>query len=580
MGGFLVAILCLQLLFEIAVDAAEVRTYDWEVAYMKWSPDCVENNVIGINGQFPGPEIRAKAGDTIVVNLSNNLKDGEGLVLHWHDGTANVSQCAINPGETFVYKFIVDKAGTYFYHGHYEMQRAAGLYGSLIVDVEDGTKEPFEYEGEINLLLSDWWHKSVHEQEKDLLASPIRWIGEPQSILINGRGQYDCSKTTKSCSLTNKKCERNALTVEPKKSIRVRIASTTSLASLNLVIQSHSMLLVEADGNYLQPKYIDNLDIQSGESYFVIINTSQNPSMNYWVSVSQRGRKPPLPPPALAILNYKPTSVTLMPSSQPPLSPAWDDLLESKKFTSMLFLLNTQTKIDGSVKWSVNNVSLVLPKTPYLGLLKFGLTNGFDATTPSETFPPTYDIMKPPTNENSKIGSGVYKFKHMEIVDVILQNANMLKENVSEVHPWHLHGHDFWVLGYGEGKFSEEEHGKLLNLENPPFKNTVSVHPHGWTAIRFVANNTGVWPFHCHIEPHLHMGMGVIFAVAVDKIQQLKIPDGVLDCGLTAVTPLALAPAPAPTIGSKAVGSLVPSKLLHYLVNIVVVISIPHVTIF
>lgn len=73
--------------------------------------------------------------------------------------------------------------GTYFYHGHYGMQRSAGLYGSLIVDMADGEKEPFRYDAEFNLLLSDWWHKSVHEQEVGLSSNPFRWIGEPQVIL-------------------------------------------------------------------------------------------------------------------------------------------------------------------------------------------------------------------------------------------------------------------------------------------------------------------------------------------------------------------------------------------------------------
>lgn len=72
------------------------------------------------------------------------------------------------------------QAGTYFYHGQYGMQRSAGLYGSLIVDVAEGEKEPVHYDGELNLLLSDWWHKSVHEQEIGLFSKPVHWIGEPQ----------------------------------------------------------------------------------------------------------------------------------------------------------------------------------------------------------------------------------------------------------------------------------------------------------------------------------------------------------------------------------------------------------------
>lgn len=72
------------------------------------------------------------------------------------------------------------QAGTYFYHGHYGMQRSAGLYGSLIVDVAEGEVEPFHYDGEFNMLLSDWWHQSSLDQEVGLSSNPFRWIGEPQ----------------------------------------------------------------------------------------------------------------------------------------------------------------------------------------------------------------------------------------------------------------------------------------------------------------------------------------------------------------------------------------------------------------
>lgn len=87
----------------------------------------------------------------------------------WADGTASISQCAVNPGETFVYKFVADKPGTYFYHGHFGMQRAAGLYGSLIVLDSPEQPEPFRHQyddgGELPMmLLSDWWHQNVYAQ--------------------------------------------------------------------------------------------------------------------------------------------------------------------------------------------------------------------------------------------------------------------------------------------------------------------------------------------------------------------------------------------------------------------------------
>ncbi|KAL4556178.1 hypothetical protein LXL04_038821 [Taraxacum kok-saghyz] len=561
---FLLYLWCLGV-FVTSAWGSKARHFRWEVDYMYRAPDCVENVVMGINNQFPSPTIKARAGDTVVVHLTNKLHT-EGVVIHWHgirqlgtpwaDGTASISQCAINPGETFVYRFKVDKAGTYFYHGHYGMQRSAGLYGLLIVDVEDGKKEGFHYDGEFNLLLSDWWHKGVHEQEVDLSANPMRWIGEPQSLLINGRGQYNCTLAVALDSngsslpvckfIGNEQCAPNILHVEPNKTYRLRVASTTALASLNLAIGNHKMVMVEADGNYLQPFPVDDFDIYSGETYSVLFHTDQNPSSNYWISVGVRGREPKTPQ-GLAILHYKSTTASKLPILPPPRTPQWNDYIRSKSFTNKIvaisgspqpptnynrriFLLNTQNRIDGYTKWAINNVSLTLPSTPYLGSIKHGLASAFDQKSPPTTFVSTYDITSPPSNPNATYGNGVYKLEFGKTIDVILQNANALNANVSEIHPWHLHGHDFWVLGYGEGKFSNKDENKL-NLKNPPLRNTVVIFPYGWTALRFIADNPGVWAFHCHIEPHLHMGMGVVFASGVDRVG--KIPDEALSCGLT-----------------------------------------------
>lgn len=306
------------------------------------------------------------------------------------------------------------------------------------------------------------------------------------------------------------------------------------------------MMVVEADGNYLEPFSVDNMDIYSGESYSVLFTTDQNPSNNYWISVSVRGREPKTPQ-GLTILNYLPTSASMLPNSPPPVAPRWDDYDYSKAFSNKILaltgspqppakqdrrivLLNTQNYIDGHTKWAINNVSLVLPTTPYLGSIRYGLASAFDRKSPPDRFSDDYDVMKPAPNQNSTYGSGVYMLKFNTTIDVVLQNANVLKANVSEIHPWHLHGHDFWVLGYGEGKFTEKDERKF-NLENPPFRNTAVIFPYGWTALRFVADNPGAWAFHCHIEPHLHLGMGVVFAEGAHHIN--KIPNGALACGLT-----------------------------------------------
>ncbi|KAH0784124.1 hypothetical protein KY290_003722 [Solanum tuberosum] len=545
--------------------SAKNREYKWRVEYMHWCPDGVDGVVISINGQFPGPTIRAIVDDTIFVHLTNNLPT-EGLVIHWHgisqigtpwaDGAALISQCPINPGETFLYKFKVDKAGTYFYHGHYGMQRSAGLYGSLIVEVPKDEKEAFHYDEEFNLLLSDWWHKSSHDQQIDLSSKPFRWIGEPQTLLMNGRGQFNCSLAAQFSKLPITQCKLRGdeqyapqiFKAHPNKTYRLRVASTTALASLNLAIEGHKMMVVEADGNYIQPFFVENMDIYSGESYSILFKTDQDPSNNYLISISVRGREPKTPQ-GLTILNYIPNFASKIPNSPPPLAPLWNDYNYSKAFSNKIFglmglspkpptrqnrrilLLNTQNRIEGYIRWSINNISLVFPTTPYLGSIKHGINNAFDTKSPPNTFSKNYNIMKPPPNPNSTYGNRVYMLKFNTTIDIVLQNANALGENVSEIHPWHLHGHNFWVLGYGDGKFDHKKDVEKFNLKNPPLRNTVVIFPYGWTAIRFVANNPGVWAFHCHIEPHLHLGMGVVFAEGVHLVKNM--PNEALNCGLT-----------------------------------------------
>jgi FtsP/CotA-like multicopper oxidase with cupredoxin domain len=94
----------------------------------------------GFNGQVPGPSIEARVGDTLVVELTNGL--AEPTTIHWHglrvpadmDGTEAV-QRAVEPGETFEYRFVLPDAGTFWYHSHVNEteQIERGLYGALIV---------------------------------------------------------------------------------------------------------------------------------------------------------------------------------------------------------------------------------------------------------------------------------------------------------------------------------------------------------------------------------------------------------------------------------------------------------------
>ncbi|KAI4317234.1 hypothetical protein L6164_025123 [Bauhinia variegata] len=537
---------------------ARVRHYRWKVKYEYKSPDCYKKLVITINGGTPGPTIVADEGDTIIVELENNLLT-ENLAIHWHgirqigtpwfDGTEGVTQCPILPGETFKYQFVVDRPGTYLYHAHYGMQREAGLYG--LIRVSPRQPEPFSYDHDRSIILNDWYHKSTYEQAAGLSSIPFVWVNEPESLLIQGKGNFNCSMVSEPgvCNTSNPDCSRYVQTVVPGQTYRLRIASLTALSALSFQIEGHNMTVVEADGHYVEPFVVQNLFIYSGETYSVLVKADQDPSRNYWITTNVVSR-PNTTPAGLAVFNYYPNHPRRSPPTSPPPAPAWDDV-DSRMNQSIaikarqghiitppttsdrvIVFLNTQNKINGYVRWSVNNVSFNLPHTPYLIALKENITDAFDQTPPPDGYDfLNYDIYSVQNNTNATSSNEIYRLQFNITVDIILQNANTMNKNNSETHPWHLHGHDFWVLGYGKGKFDMYKDPAKYNLVNPIMKNTVAVHPFGWTALRFRTDNPGVWAFHCHIESHFYMGMGVVFEEGIERIGDL--PSSIMGCGHT-----------------------------------------------
>lgn len=232
----------------LSVQAATVK-YNWQVQYAYSSPDCYKKLALTINGMLPGPPIEAVEGDTVVVEVTNGLFT-ENVAIHWHgikqkgtpwfDGTEAVTQCPIQPRETFVYTFVVDTAGTYLYHAHYGAQLGQGLYGMIRVKTRPGVVEPFNYTSDEQILLTDWYHSNSNEECVDLSSVPFVWVGEPDSILIQGKGKFECNKPGTHaglCNATNPQCSPYILKADPGETIRLRVGSLTSLASLSFEIE-------------------------------------------------------------------------------------------------------------------------------------------------------------------------------------------------------------------------------------------------------------------------------------------------------------------------------------------------------
>ncbi|MBA0638461.1 hypothetical protein Godav_029475 [Gossypium davidsonii] len=97
-----------------------------------------------------------------------------------------------------------------------------------------------------------------------------------------------------------------------------------------------------------------------------------------------------------------------------------------------------------------------------------------------------------------------------DAVEMVLQTTRL---GAGGSHPIHLHGFSFYWVGIGTGNFNNETDPSTYNLVDPPFINTVHSPAAGWVALRFFANNPGVWYMHCHFERHNSWGMSTVLIV-------------------------------------------------------------------
>lgn len=118
-------------------------------------------------GQVPGPLFHVREGDTVEVTLNNLTALSH--TIHWHgilqrgtwqmDGVPDTTQKAIEPGETFVYKFVAEPSGTLWYHCHVNVSEHVamrGMWGPFIIQPKKPIKVEKEVTGDYILMFSEW----------------------------------------------------------------------------------------------------------------------------------------------------------------------------------------------------------------------------------------------------------------------------------------------------------------------------------------------------------------------------------------------------------------------------------------
>jgi FtsP/CotA-like multicopper oxidase with cupredoxin domain len=96
------------------------------------------------NGTVPGPTLMANDGDKVSIVLHNNLP--ESTSIHFHgiqtpnsmDGTTDVTQDPVKPGQSFTYSFVAHGPAVGMYHSHHDAVKQVpdGLAGAFIIGSE------------------------------------------------------------------------------------------------------------------------------------------------------------------------------------------------------------------------------------------------------------------------------------------------------------------------------------------------------------------------------------------------------------------------------------------------------------
>jgi zinc transporter ZupT len=140
-----------------------IKTIHLIAEIKRWTPaPGVTVDAWTYNGTVPGPTIHVRQGDTLRVILTNHLPAP--TTIHWHgmevpadmDGTPGFSQAPVQPGQSFVYQFVVKQPGTYIYHTHVDdlNQLDRGLYGAVVV--EPSAPTTVRVDRDYLMLISSW----------------------------------------------------------------------------------------------------------------------------------------------------------------------------------------------------------------------------------------------------------------------------------------------------------------------------------------------------------------------------------------------------------------------------------------
>ncbi|XP_078664411.1 uncharacterized protein LOC144907345 isoform X1 [Branchiostoma floridae x Branchiostoma belcheri] len=390
---------------------------------------------------------------------------------------------------------------------------------------------------------------------------------EYNSALINGRGRF-----------RNNMAPLSTFTVPSGGSVNFRIIHVGPDYPFRFSVDQHELAVTASDGFDMAPRSVQSVILYPGESYDIRINGSENPDL-YWIraktlraghctkcypydevnvvpdDVTQEVR---------AVLRYQGVTANSDPTtSKRNCSEENPCYVFNCPFAGYADHLNTfcininkaeapvsSPEGDGNSKVTVDEHSLIteaLDVTEIFLNFNFAIgssVNGRRFIGPTAPLHQDSAAAIVPCDEEQCLRSGcrcthIIDIPYNKTIQLVMYNTFAPASQTH--HSVHIHGHAFYVLAMGYPSYNKttghyiqpnsdvkcknelctdatwRDRPPLLNLMNPPLKDTVLVPANGYTVVRFRSDNPGHWFLHCHNDQHMNEGMALVLQEAADR---------------------------------------------------------------
>lgn len=544
-----------------------------------------KRHAMAVNGSLPAPTLVFTIGDTALIYV-HNLAD-KPTAVHWHgvqlpnrmDGVPYMTQQPIPPHTTYIYKFPVVQAGTYWYHSHFSLQEQIGLYGALIFNKRTEPDIPT-----IPVVLSDWSNMKPKEIDRRLHTASdwfaikkgtVQSYSEAVKAGALGVKLTNEWKRMKAMDVSDVYYERFFVNGDTSQifsqfkagdKVMLRIVGGGASSYFWLSYSGGKMMVVANDGNDVEPVMVDRMIIGPAETYDVVVTIPEDMQYEFLATAEDRtgsaslwlGSGMKMPAAKLPKLKYfagmkmmnnmmkmngdmKPMGMNMSLQKMDMNSVMYPELDHSENMNMHDMNHSMDMHKDEEVMKKDIYACPMHPevtsdepeKCPKCGMTLVKKKSAHQDESSAADAPVTlnYDMLKAP--EKITLPEGPWKTLNFELTGNMNRYVwSFNNKTVSESDKILIKkGENVRIILYNNSMMRHPMHlhghdFRVLNQYGAysPMKNVLDIMPMETDTLEFRASESGDWFFHCHILYHMMSGMGRIFSYQ-DSPSNPEIPN-------------------------------------------------------